>query len=222
MANSYTYAKTTDLDDQISKLIDTAPENLNTFKELADALGNDPNYATTIMTKLENKVDKEESKELSLNLFIKSDKDLLTLRDFKDGLGLITVDQNNWEDFISYAESHNGDFGTYFGSVIMGGRRENYKNILVYSGEYFYQFSNQPGVNGETHRYIQYFIEDNFIYKRIIELNKSSETGEFEFGSYVSFEKIENATKRYVDDKISESGSGSLSASIKDGVLTIS
>lgn len=42
--------------DQVSKLIDdligAAPDTLNTLKELADALGNDPNFATTLANRL--------------------------------------------------------------------------------------------------------------------------------------------------------------------------
>ena len=57
MAKKYVYAKMTDVEEIIAALVNSAPEDLNTFKELAEALGNDPNYATTVMTKLENKAD---------------------------------------------------------------------------------------------------------------------------------------------------------------------
>lgn len=38
-------------------IVDSAPETLDTLKELATALGNDPNFATTISTQLGNKLD---------------------------------------------------------------------------------------------------------------------------------------------------------------------
>jgi hypothetical protein len=41
----------------ISNLVDTAPATLNTLNELAAALGDDPNFATTITTALGNKAD---------------------------------------------------------------------------------------------------------------------------------------------------------------------
>ena len=41
----------------ISNLVDSSPETLNTLNELAAALGDDPNYATTISTALGNKLD---------------------------------------------------------------------------------------------------------------------------------------------------------------------
>lgn len=42
---------------KISALVDSAPETLNTLNELAAALGDDPNFATTITTQLGNKLD---------------------------------------------------------------------------------------------------------------------------------------------------------------------
>jgi hypothetical protein len=41
----------------VTNLIDSAPNALNTLNELAAALGDDPNFATTIATSLGNKAD---------------------------------------------------------------------------------------------------------------------------------------------------------------------
>ena len=46
-----TYATKTDL----ANLVDTAPEALDTLNELAAALGDDPNFATTVSTELGKK-----------------------------------------------------------------------------------------------------------------------------------------------------------------------
>lgn len=46
-----------DIDDAIDALVNASPAALDTLKELADALGNDPNFATTIATQLGNKLD---------------------------------------------------------------------------------------------------------------------------------------------------------------------
>lgn len=54
---------------RIEELIGAAPETLDTFKEIADALDNDPNFAATIVTMLGEKVDKETGKGLSSNDF---------------------------------------------------------------------------------------------------------------------------------------------------------
>ena len=51
------YATETYVNNTVSNLVDSAPETLNTLNELAAALGDDPNYATTISTALGNKLD---------------------------------------------------------------------------------------------------------------------------------------------------------------------
>ena len=43
------------IDTRISGLVNSAPETLDTLKELSDALGNDPNFATTIATQIGSK-----------------------------------------------------------------------------------------------------------------------------------------------------------------------
>lgn len=58
----------------ISTLVDSAPETLDTLKELATALGNDPNFAATIATQLGQKVDKIEGKQLSTNDYTTEEK----------------------------------------------------------------------------------------------------------------------------------------------------
>ncbi|MBN1079260.1 hypothetical protein [Clostridium botulinum] len=59
---------------KIQDLIGTAPDTLDTFKEIADALGNDPNFATTIMNELSSKVDKVAGKSLSTNDYDNTEK----------------------------------------------------------------------------------------------------------------------------------------------------
>lgn len=59
---------------KIEDLIGTAPDTLDTFKEIADALGNDPNFAATIMNLLAGKVDKEAGKQLTSNDYSNSEK----------------------------------------------------------------------------------------------------------------------------------------------------
>jgi len=49
------YYTKVEVDTQFSNLIDSAPDALNTLKELADALNNDANYATTVQNQLATK-----------------------------------------------------------------------------------------------------------------------------------------------------------------------
>lgn len=60
-------ATTNYVDGKVADLVASAPETLDTLKELADALGNDADFATTITTSIGNKVDKEEGKSLVAN-----------------------------------------------------------------------------------------------------------------------------------------------------------
>ena len=52
-----TYATKLYVDNEISGIVNTAPETLDTLNELASALGNDPNFATTIATQIGTKAD---------------------------------------------------------------------------------------------------------------------------------------------------------------------
>lgn len=55
--NLSSYATQSYVDDQIADLVNSAPEALDTLNELANALGADPNFATTIATEIGKKVD---------------------------------------------------------------------------------------------------------------------------------------------------------------------
>lgn len=47
---------------KVASLVDGAPEALDTLKELASTLGNDPNFSTTVLTKIGEKESKEDAK----------------------------------------------------------------------------------------------------------------------------------------------------------------
>lgn len=58
----------------VANLIGSAPETLDTLNELAAALGDDPNFATTMTESLATKVDKVEGKSLSTNDYTTEEK----------------------------------------------------------------------------------------------------------------------------------------------------
>lgn len=64
-----TYSTKEYVTQKISEIVNSAPEALDTLKELAAALNNDSNFATTIITQLGTKVDKVEGKQLSTEDF---------------------------------------------------------------------------------------------------------------------------------------------------------
>ena len=60
-------ASTTYVDNRVAGIVNSAPETLDTLNELATALGNDPNFATTVANQIGTKVDKVDGKGLSTN-----------------------------------------------------------------------------------------------------------------------------------------------------------
>ena len=68
--NSTQVATTAYVDNAVSSLVNSAPTTLDTLNELAAALGNDPNFATTISTEIGEKLDADSSdyvKSLSIS-----------------------------------------------------------------------------------------------------------------------------------------------------------
>lgn len=49
----------------VAEVVDTAPEALDTLKELATAINNDPDYATTVTTALAGKLDKTDIRAMT-------------------------------------------------------------------------------------------------------------------------------------------------------------
>ncbi len=70
-------ATETYVNNKFASIVDSAPEMLDTLKELSDALGNDPNFATTIATQISGKVDKVSGKGLSTNDYTTNEKNKL-------------------------------------------------------------------------------------------------------------------------------------------------
>ena len=61
----------------VADIVNSAPETLDTLNELAAALGDDPNFATTVATQIGKKVDKIEGKGLSTNDYTTIEKEKL-------------------------------------------------------------------------------------------------------------------------------------------------
>ena len=66
-----------DVQSAIAGLVDSAPQTLDTLNELAAALGDDPNFATTVTNALGDKVDKVNGKGLSTNDYTTAEKNKL-------------------------------------------------------------------------------------------------------------------------------------------------
>lgn len=81
--NTNQIATTSFVQNAVAKVVDSAPETLNTLNELSKALGDDPNFATTIANQIGTKLDKTDvvttatpNKVLRLNADGKLDADI--------------------------------------------------------------------------------------------------------------------------------------------------
>lgn len=106
--NSKKLATTEFVAKALAALAGSAPETLDTLKELADALGNDPNFATTVLNKLAEKLAKDQH-----------GADIPDPALFVKNLGLGRFDQDSSETRIwspdkkSYIFIQNGIWGAY-------------------------------------------------------------------------------------------------------------
>lgn len=71
-------ATETYVDTKVAGLVDSAPDTLDTLNELAAALGDDPNFATTVANQIGTKVDKVDGKGLSTNDYTTAEKNKLS------------------------------------------------------------------------------------------------------------------------------------------------
>lgn len=95
------------VDKKISDLVNSAPETLATLNELASALGNDPNFATTIATQIGNKAN-------SSDVYNKSETDTL-LSDLAKKSDLAKVaTTGSYNDLLDKPTSFNVDLSNYY------------------------------------------------------------------------------------------------------------
>ena len=71
-------ATETYVDNKVAGIVNSAPATLDTLNELAAALGDDPNFATTVATQIGTKVDKVDGKGLSTNDYTTTEKTKLS------------------------------------------------------------------------------------------------------------------------------------------------
>lgn len=77
ITNDSGFTTETYVNTKVAGIVNSAPETLDTLNELAEALGNDPNFATTMATELGKKVDKVTGKGLSTHDYTTAEKDKL-------------------------------------------------------------------------------------------------------------------------------------------------
>mgnify|MGYP000971436684 FL=1 len=81
--NDANYQSASQVDARIQEVVASAPEALDTLKELADALGNDPNFAGTVTTELAKKAN-------SIDVYTKEEADAKFITEHQSLEGLAT------------------------------------------------------------------------------------------------------------------------------------
>ena len=118
--NSTKVATTAYTDTAISNLVNSAPSTLDTLKELSDALGSDPNFATTVTNSIATKLPLAGG-TLSGNLTIENTEPQIFLKDsnnnddftIRNTNGVFTVrDSTNAVDRLTIDSSGKGTFTT--------------------------------------------------------------------------------------------------------------
>lgn len=94
LENDKKYQTANEVAKAISDLVKLAPDTLNTLEELANALGNDPNFATTIMTMLGEKASKA---DLTTKVDVVAGK-MLSSNDFTNELKTKLESLSNYDD----------------------------------------------------------------------------------------------------------------------------
>jgi hypothetical protein len=104
------YATTGYVQTQITNLIDSAPSTLDTLNELAAALGDDPNFATTVATSIGNKVSKS-GDTMTGDLNIYKNNTTLTLGQLNTSTGFTTIQMyaGGGGSFNGYSIRYNKD-----------------------------------------------------------------------------------------------------------------
>ena len=104
------------VDTKVASMVDSAPETLDTLNELAAALGDDPNFATTVANQIGNKVDKVDGKGLSTNDFTNEEKEKLASIDLSKYATIEYVDEqiNTHEHNLASEEDINNIINNLF------------------------------------------------------------------------------------------------------------
>ena len=100
------YTKT-QVDKKVSDLVNSAPETLDTLNELASALGNDSNFATTIATQIGNKAN-------SSDVYNKSEIDDLLSHKTNDSDLATVATTGSYNDLLDKPTSFDVDLSNYY------------------------------------------------------------------------------------------------------------
>lgn len=118
--NNANYQSASQVDARIQEVVAAAPEALDTLKELADALGNDPNFAGTVTTELAKKAN-------SIDVYTKEEADAKFITEHQSLEGLAT---ETWVESKGYLTEHQDISGLATKEEVTESSNEVLTNIL--------------------------------------------------------------------------------------------
>lgn len=118
--NDANYQSASQVDARIQEVVAAAPEALDILKELADALGNDPDFAGTVTTELAKKAN-------SINVYTKEEADAKFITEHQSLEGLAT---ETWVESKGYLTEHQDISGLATKEEVTESSNEVLTNIL--------------------------------------------------------------------------------------------
>lgn len=118
--NDANYQSASQVDARIQEVVAAAPEALDTLKELADALGNDPDFAGTVTTELAKKAN-------SIDVYTKEEADAKFITKHQSLEGLAT---ETWVESKGYLTEHQDISGLATKEEVTESSNEVLTNIL--------------------------------------------------------------------------------------------
>lgn len=118
--NDANYQSASQVDARIQEVVAAAPEALDTLKELADVLGNDPNFAGTVTTELAKKAN-------SIDVYTKEEADAKFITEHQSLEGLAT---ETWVESKGYLTEHQDISGLATKEEVTESSNEVLTNIL--------------------------------------------------------------------------------------------
>lgn len=118
--NDANYQSASQVDARIQEVVAAAPEALDTLKELADALGNDPDFAGTVTTELAKKAN-------SIDVYTKEEADTKFITEHQSLEGLAT---ETWVESKGYLTEHQDISGLATKEEVTESSNEVLTNIL--------------------------------------------------------------------------------------------
>lgn len=118
--NDANYQSASQVDARIQEVVAAAPEALDILKELADALGNDPNFAGTVTTELAKKAN-------SIDVYTKEEADAKFITEHQSLEGLAT---ETWVESKGYLTEHQDISGLATKEEVTESSNEVLTNIL--------------------------------------------------------------------------------------------